>query len=79
MLLVSAGTLPLSYVFERGRALHDRYPNVGEIRTATLNDNGVEIQLANSFLRLLPFAGTKVRFFTSAQRDTAIRWLLEQT
>ena len=78
MLLVGAGSLPLNYVFERGKELSARYPNLGKIYSATLTNHTVEARLADSFMRLIRFPGTQVRFFAMSHRDEAIEWLLAQ-
>ena len=77
--LVNGGgtSLPLQYTFQRGKELIAKYPNMGMMRTATLTDKQVEARLADSFLRLMHFGNTRVRFFDLAHRDAAIEWLVK--
>jgi len=71
------GTLPINFTMQRGKELASRYPNVGVIRIATLTDKLIEIRLATSFMRLIRFPNTNVRFFELSRRDEAIDWLLQ--
>ena len=68
--------LPISVSMKRGKQLMDKYPNVGMIRTAILTDSFVEVRLVDSFVRLLRFPNTRLRFFAPSRRDDAIAWLL---
>lgn len=71
------GTLPISFTMQRGKELITKFPNIGLIRTASLTDKMVEIRLATSFMRLIRFPNTSVRFFELSRRDDAIAWLLQ--
>jgi len=70
------GTLSLTFTMQRGRELITKYPNIGQIRVASLSDKLVEIRLATSFMRLIRFPNTTIRFFALSRRDEAIDWLL---
>ena len=70
--------LPISYSMKRGKELMDRFPNVGKIRTAILTDSVVEIRIVDSFVRLLRFSNTRLRFFDVSKRDEAVAWLLQE-
>ena len=70
-------TLPISYSMKRGKELSDKYPHIGKIRTAILTDSLFETHLADSFMRLMRFPNTRLRFFASARREDAIIWLLQ--
>ncbi|MBI1256875.1 MAG: hypothetical protein GC204_05350 [Chloroflexi bacterium] len=69
--------LPISYSMKRGKELMDKFPHVGKIRTAILTDSLFETHLVDSFMRLLRFPNTHVRFFAVSRRDEAIEWLLQ--
>ena len=78
MLFFGAGSLPLNYTFERSKELIARYPNLGRIYTATLTNSNVEARLADTFMRIMRFPGTQVRFFAPNRRSEAVDWLLAQ-
>jgi hypothetical protein len=70
--------LPISVSMKRGKQLMDKYPQVGMIRTAILTDSFVEVRLVDSFVRLLRFPNTRLRFFAPSRRSEAISWLLQE-
>ncbi len=70
------GSLPISYTMRQGRELSARYPNRGEVYSATLTDNVMEARIVDTFLRTMNFRGIHVRFFDDRFRDQAIDWLL---
>ncbi len=78
MLNSAGGSLPISYAMQRGKELSAKYPKLGRIYTATLTDNAMEAHIVDTFLRLVHFKGTQVRFFENRDRDQAIEWLLKQ-
>ncbi|MEP7294368.1 MAG: hypothetical protein ABI835_21440 [Chloroflexota bacterium] len=72
-------SLPISYTIQRGKVLMTKYPNLGKIRTAILTERMIEARLADSLMRLMPFANTRVRFFEQSRRSDAIQWLLSES
>jgi hypothetical protein len=70
------GTLPISFTMQRGKELASKYPDVGKIRIATLTDKMIEIRIVDSFMRLMRFPSTRIRFFELSHREDALNWLL---
>ena len=71
-----SGTLPISFSMQRGKELIVKFPNIGHIRQASLTNRMVEVRLATSFMRLIRFPNTTIRFFELSRRDEALDWLL---
>ena len=44
---------------------------------AILADGFIEIRLVDSFMRVMRFPNTRVRFFRTSRRDDAVTWLLK--
>ena len=59
-----------------GEGLKNEFPNIGTTRTAILADGSVEIKLVDSFMRVMRFPNTRIRFFRTSRRDDAVTWLL---
>jgi hypothetical protein len=78
VLLNSVGMeMPISYAMKRGKQLKDEYPDIGATHTAILADGFIEIRLVDSFMRVMRFPNTRVRFFRTSRRDDAVTWLLK--
>ncbi len=71
------GTLPINYTMQRGKELAAKYPDIGQLRIAVLTDKMIEVRLVDSFMRLIRFANTRMRFFELSRRENALNWLLQ--